>query len=77
MDEETFVDLWVAYAVAHSLDINPTIDDLNKMEEEELKKNKKDLCNVKVTTQVIFDTQVNARTNQEITYPLTFYNSLM
>ncbi|XP_076392479.1 DNA polymerase alpha subunit B isoform X3 [Megachile rotundata] len=65
MEEETFVDLWVAYAVPHSLDINPTIDDLNKMEKEELQKNKKDLCNMKTTT--TFDTQDNVRINQEIT----------
>ncbi|XP_029045729.2 DNA polymerase alpha subunit B [Osmia bicornis bicornis] len=65
MDEETFVELWVAYAVPHSLDIDPTIDNLNKMEEEELKiKTKEDMCNA--TTSTISCPQVDDKTSQEI-----------
>nr|XP_031846629.1 DNA polymerase alpha subunit B [Nomia melanderi] len=40
INEETFVELWVAYSVPRSLNIDPTLDDLNKMENEELKKSK-------------------------------------
>lgn len=69
MDEETFMELWVAYAVPHSLEINPTIDNLDKMEEDELKiKTKEDLCNA--TTSTISCTQVDDKTSQEIRYPL-------
>ncbi|CAK9809011.1 DNA polymerase alpha subunit B [Anthophora plagiata] len=42
IDEETFVELWVAYTVPHSLNIDPTVDDLSKFEVEELKKTNKD-----------------------------------
>ncbi|XP_076656912.1 DNA polymerase alpha subunit B [Halictus rubicundus] len=42
IDEEAFVELWVAYSVPQSLNINPSLDDLDKFEKEELKNNKTD-----------------------------------
>lgn len=39
IDEEKFLELWVAYTITHSLDINPTINNLIQFEDEELKKN--------------------------------------
>ncbi|KAF3428294.1 hypothetical protein E2986_11207, partial [Frieseomelitta varia] len=65
IDEEKFIELWVAYTVPQSLNINPTIDNLIKFEKEDLEKINK--CSLEFSTQtnIHFDTQ----SNEEITYP--------
>ncbi|KOC66681.1 DNA polymerase alpha subunit B [Habropoda laboriosa] len=63
IDEETFMELWVAYTVPHSLDIDPTIDDLNKFEVEELKKKNENPLDHAYT---ISNIKTNIQVNQEI-----------
>ncbi|XP_076233741.1 DNA polymerase alpha subunit B [Calliopsis andreniformis] len=69
IDEETFVDTWVAYSVPRSLNIDPTLDDLNKLEDEELKKSD---TSVKPTSSI----EINVQVNQDITdNVLDIYNT--
>ncbi|KAK9304090.1 hypothetical protein QLX08_004458 [Tetragonisca angustula] len=58
IDEEKFIELWVAYTVPQSLNINPTIDNLIKFEKEDLEKNKYSL-EFSTQTNIHFDTQFN------------------
>ncbi|XP_068982643.1 DNA polymerase alpha subunit B isoform X1 [Bombus flavifrons] len=65
IDEEKFVELWVAYTIPHSLDIDPTINNLIKFEKEDLEKNNK--CSLDVPTQVVSNIHIDIQSNTEIT----------
>ncbi|KZC06471.1 DNA polymerase alpha subunit B, partial [Dufourea novaeangliae] len=64
IDEETFVELWVAYSVPRSLNIDPTLHDLDKMEHEELQKNKKD--SIESVAHTASNIEIDVQTNEEI-----------
>ncbi|XP_043581631.1 DNA polymerase alpha subunit B [Bombus pyrosoma] len=65
IDEEKFVELWVAYTIPRSLDIDPTINNLIKFEKEDLEKNNK--CSLDVPTQVVSNIHIDIQSNTEIT----------
>ncbi|XP_054011711.1 DNA polymerase alpha subunit B isoform X1 [Hylaeus anthracinus] len=74
IDEETFVELWVSYTVSHSINISPTLDDLNKLEEEELKKGQE--SSIETVSHAISNIEVDIQTDQEITNNvLDIYNT--
>lgn len=61
------METWVAYTVPRSLNIDPTLENLNKMEEEELKKSMD--VSVEMVADAASSMQINAPTNQELLYP--------
>ncbi|XP_043254793.1 DNA polymerase alpha subunit B [Colletes gigas] len=64
IDTETFVELWVSHTVSHSLNISPTLEDLNDLEEEELKKNKND---IETISHSVSNIDIDVQTLQETT----------
>lgn len=68
IDEEKFLESWVAYTITHSLDINPTINNLIQFENEELKKNSE--C---VVTQDISNIHtLDIQPKEDIMYPFIY-----
>ncbi|CAL7951211.1 unnamed protein product [Xylocopa violacea] len=64
LDEESFVELWIAYTVPHSLNIDPTIDDLIKFEKEELNKNNRN--SLEDSTQTVSNLHIDLQPKEEI-----------
>ncbi|XP_017761342.1 PREDICTED: DNA polymerase alpha subunit B [Eufriesea mexicana] len=65
LDEDTFVEMWIAYAIPHSLNIDPTINDLIKFEREELRKN--NTCSLEIPTRAVSNITIDVESKEEIT----------
>ncbi|XP_076283200.1 DNA polymerase alpha subunit B [Lasioglossum baleicum] len=64
IDEEAFVELWIAYSIPQSLNINPSLDDLDKFEKEELKNNKTD--SDEMVRHAASNMEIDVQSNEEI-----------
>lgn len=62
------METWVAYTVPRSLNIDPTLDDLEKLEKEELKKNKN--ASIEQVADTVSNIQIDIQGDQYIMYPL-------